>query len=154
MHTSKISTFFERLFFKPNLLDWVFILLLLPLSFLYALLMLFRRLLTFQKSYAVPIISIGNLTVGGSGKTPFVIALAKEYDGVTIVSRGYGRQSKGLVDVSRRGEILTDVYTSGDEAMLMAKSLANASVIVSENREIAISGTAALKALWQSMESE
>jgi len=100
--------------------------------------MLLRRLLTFKKSYSVPIISIGNLTVGGSGKTPFVIALAKEYDNATIISRGYGRQSRGLVEVSRKGHILTDVFSSGDEAMLMAISLENASLIVSENRQVAI----------------
>jgi len=138
MHTSRFSAFFERLFFKPSFFDWVLILLLSPLSFLYALLMLLRRLLTFKKSYSIPIISIGNLTVGGSGKTPFVIALAKEYDNVTIISRGYGRQSRGLVEVSQKGHLLTDVFSSGDEAMLMATALENASVIVSENRNVAI----------------
>ena len=138
MHTSKVSSFFEQLFFKPNLLDWVLILLLSPLSLVYAFLMLLRRTFSFKKSYSVPIISIGNLTVGGSGKTPFVIALAKRYNDVTIISRGYGRESKGLIEVSRRGKILVDVFTSGDEAMLMASSLKNASVIVSENRELAI----------------
>jgi tetraacyldisaccharide 4'-kinase len=131
-------SFFERLFFRPSLLDWVLIFILSPISLLYGLIMFFRRVLTPKKSYSIPIISIGNLTVGGSGKTPFVIALAKRYTDVTIISRGYGRQSKGLVEVSRRGKILTDVFSSGDEPMLMATSLKNASVIVSENREIAI----------------
>lgn len=138
MHTSKVSSFFERLFFKPTLFDWVFILLLSPLSLLYAFFMLLRRMFSLKKSYSVPIVSIGNLTVGGSGKTPFVIALAKKYNDVTIISRGYGRESKGLVEVSRRGEILTDVFASGDEAMLMATSLKKASLIVSEKREVAI----------------
>ena len=100
--------------------------------------MLLRRLLTFKKSYAIPIISIGNLTVGGSGKTPFVIALAKEYDNATIISRGYGRQSRGFVEVSKKGRILSDVFSSGDEAMLMATSSEKASVIVSEDRKVAI----------------
>ncbi len=129
---------FERLFFKPTLLDWVLIFLFSPLSFLYASYMFFRRILTPKKSYAVPIVSIGNLTVGGSGKTPFVIALAAWYEHAFIISRGYGRESKGLVEVSKNGKILTDVFSSGDEPMLMATSLKNASVIVSENREIAI----------------
>jgi tetraacyldisaccharide 4'-kinase len=138
MHTSKLSTFFEGLFFNPSSLDWVLILLLSPFSFLYALVMLVRRLLTVKKTYIVPIVSIGNLTVGGSGKTPFVISLAKKYNNTTIISRGYGRQSKGLVEVSCKGKIISDVFASGDEAMLMAKSLNTASVIVSENRELAI----------------
>lgn len=100
--------------------------------------MLLRRLFIPKKKYPLPIISIGNLTVGGSGKTPFVIALASRYDSAAIISRGYGRQSKGLVEVSRNGELLTDVFSAGDEPMLMATSLKKASVIVSENRELAI----------------
>jgi len=138
MFGSYMVSFFERLFFKPSFFDWVLIFLLSPLSLLYGSLMLLRRLLIAKKSYSVPIISIGNLTVGGSGKTPFVIALAAKYENVTIISRGYGRKSKGLVEVSRRGEVLTDVFNSGDEPMLMATSLKSASVIVSENRETAI----------------
>ena len=136
-HQNSVS-FFERLFFKPNILDWVIISLLSPFALLYATVMFLRRVFTLKKSYSVPIISIGNLTVGGSGKTPFVIALASRYDKVTIISRGYGRESKGLVEVSRDGQIVTDVFASGDEPMLMAKSLKDASVIVSENRQMAI----------------
>ncbi len=97
-----------------------------------------RRVLVTKKDFGLPIVSIGNLIVGGSGKTPFVIALASRYKNVTIVSRGYGRKSRGLVEVSREGEILVDVTQSGDEAMLMAISLSQASVIVSEERHKAI----------------
>ena len=136
-HKGSVS-FFERLFFKPNTFDWVIILFLSPLALLYVTMMFLRRVLTLKKEYSIPIISIGNLTVGGSGKTPFVIALAFRYDKVTVISRGYGRQSKGLVEVSRNGHLLTDVFASGDEPMLMAKSLKKASVIVSENRQVAI----------------
>ncbi len=138
MLSSALVSWWERLFFRPNFFDWVFIITLSPFSLIFALFMLFRRLLSSKKVYDIPIVSIGNLTVGGSGKTPFVIALALRYDGVSVISRGYGRQSKGLIEVSREGKILTDVYTSGDEPMLMAKSLKNASVIVSEDREKAI----------------
>ncbi|MCH9740138.1 MAG: tetraacyldisaccharide 4'-kinase [Epsilonproteobacteria bacterium] len=133
-----LVSFMERLFFKPNLLDWVFIILLSPFSLLFGIYMLLRRLLSSKKDYSIPIVSIGNLTVGGSGKTPFVIALASKYKNAYIISRGYGRESRGLVEVSHQGETLTDVYSSGDEPMLMAKSLPNASVIVSEDRKKAI----------------
>jgi tetraacyldisaccharide 4'-kinase len=129
---------FERLFFRPTALDWVFILLLSPISLIYGILMLLRRVLTPKKDFKIPIISVGNLTVGGSGKSPFVIALASYYRDVYIISRGYGRESRGLIEVSHNGEILTTVKKSGDEPMLMAKSLNSASIIVSENREIAI----------------
>lgn len=88
--------------------------------------------------FHIPIISIGNLTVGGSGKTPFLISLAKEYDDIAIILRGYKRSSKGLHVVSLRGDILCDIQTSGDEAMLYAIKLPKATVIVSENRDIAI----------------
>jgi len=138
MANKALVSFFERLFFKPNLLDWVLIFFLFPLSLLYGLIMLIRRSLTPKKDYSIPIISIGNLTVGGSGKTPFLIALASHYKQSYIISRGYGRQSRGLVEVSHQGRILTDVFQSGDEAMLMAKSLPYASVMVSEERERAI----------------
>ncbi len=133
-----IVSFFERLFFKPNPSDWVIIFFLSPISILFGTIMFFRRVLTPKKEYPIPIVSIGNLTVGGSGKTPFVIELASRYNNSCIVSRGYGRESRGLVEVSYQGEILTDVLHSGDEPMLMAKSLPNASVIVSEDREKAI----------------
>jgi tetraacyldisaccharide 4'-kinase len=138
MSNLSIVSFFERLFFKPNLFDWVLIVLLSPLSFFYGTVMFLRRVFAIKKDYNIPIVSIGNLTVGGSGKTPFVISLASKYTNVYIISRGYGRESRGLIEVSRRGKILTDVFRSGDEPMLMAKSLPNASVIVSENRKIAI----------------
>ena len=136
--SSYLSSFFERLFFKPNLFDWVSITLLSPLSLLYGSILLTRRLITPKKSYPLPIISVGNLIVGGSGKTPFVISLASRYNHVTIISRGYGRESRGLIEVSREGKIVSSVFESGDEAMLMAKSLPKASVIVSENRHSAI----------------
>ena len=138
MSSNTLVSFFERLFFHPNLFDWVIILLLSPLSFLYGTVMFFRRILSIKKNYNIPIISIGNLTVGGSGKTPFIIALASSYDDAHIISRGYGRESRGLVEVSQQGKIVTDVFNSGDEAMLMAKSLPMASVIVSEDRDKAI----------------
>ena len=91
-----------------------------------------------KKDFDIPIVSVGNLIVGGSGKTPFVIALASRFKNVAIISRGYGRKSQGLVEVSRNGEILVDVTQSGDEPMLMATSLPQALVIVGENRYKAI----------------
>ena len=138
MFRKNLVSFFERLFFKPNLFDWVIIFLLSPISLLYGTVMFLRRIFSIKKNYNIPIVSIGNLTVGGSGKTPFVIALASFYGDAYIISRGYGRESRGLVEVSQHGKIVTDVFKSGDEAMLMAKSLPMASVIVSEDRDKAI----------------
>ena len=67
--------------------------------------------------FGIPVISIGNLIVGGSGKTPFVIELTKDRENIAIVLRGYGRASKGLYIISDKGNILENVSISGDEAM-------------------------------------
>ncbi len=133
-----VKHFFEQMFFSPRWYHYPFILILLPLSLIYGFLMSLRRLSVTKKDFGIPIVSVGNLIVGGSGKTPFVIALASRFKNVTIISRGYGRKSQGLVEVSRNGEVLVDVEQSGDEPMLMAISLPRASVIVSEDRHKAI----------------
>lgn len=130
--------FFEQMFFSPQWYHYPMILVLLPLSIVYGFIMSLRRMFTSQKNFQIPIISVGNLIVGGSGKTPFVITLASRLENVVIISRGYGRKSQGLVEVSVNGKILVDVTQSGDEPMLMAQALPKASVIVSENRELAI----------------
>ncbi len=130
--------FFEQMFFSPQWYHYPMIVVLLPLSIVYGFIMSLRRMFTSQKNFQIPIISVGNLIVGGSGKTPFVITLASRLENVVIISRGYGRKSQGLVEVSVNGKILVDVTQSGDEPMLMAQALPKASVIVSENRELAI----------------
>ena len=78
------------------------------------------------------------MIVGGSGKTPVTLELAKRYKSVAIILRGYKRSSKGLVVVSQNGEIKSDIKSSGDEAMLYATTLKNSTVIVSEDRVKAI----------------
>ena len=101
---------------------------------LYCVIVYVKRRFSNPKDYGIPIISIGNLIVGGSGKTPFTIALAKEINHVAIVLRGYKRESNELTVVSQYGVITSSVEKSGDEAMLMAKSLPQASIIVSVDR--------------------
>lgn len=85
-----------------------------------------------------PVISVGNLTAGGTGKTPHVIAIAeilmKAEKRVAILSRGHGRETKGTVVVCDGTSVLTDSRTAGDEALLIAQRLKNAVVIVDENR--------------------
>lgn len=80
-----------------------------------------------------PVISIGNLSVGGSGKTPFTIALGEllkarniKFD---VLSRGYGRKTKGVLEVNPSGSSVD----FGDEPLLMARRL-NVPVIVGEDR--------------------
>ena len=127
-------------------IDTLVIALLLPLSVLYATAMFLRRKFARRRRYGIPIVSIGNLIVGGSGKTPFTIALASRYAEAAILLRGYGRKSKGLQVVSSDGKIMCDVACAGDEAILLARSLPNATVIVSEDRRRGIEQAIALGA--------
>ena len=102
------------------------------------LIILTKRAMSKEIEFGIPIISVGNIIVGGSGKTPVTIKLASKYENACIILRGYGRASKGLYVVSLNGKILENVKTSGDEAMLLANSLPKATIIVSENRIKAI----------------
>ncbi len=102
------------------------------------LIILIKRAMAKQIEFGIPIISVGNIIVGGSGKTPVAIKLASNYENACVILRGYGRASKGLFVISHNGKILEDVKTSGDEAMLLANSLPKATIIVSENRIKAI----------------
>lgn len=84
------------------------------------------------------VISVGNITVGGTGKTPVVEYIAKTLSGkgerVTILSRGYKRKSKGPIMVSDGKRVLTDVFQAGDEPYLLAHRLKRVRVIVDNNR--------------------
>ena len=131
--------FFERVYYNPKWYHYIISIMLLPLSLIYALVGLFKLFFSKPKDYGIKIISIGNITVGGSGKTPFAIELIKHFKELKVcyISRGYGRVSKGLLWVKKEGKILQNVEQSGDEAMLVANST-NADVIVSKDRAKAI----------------
>jgi tetraacyldisaccharide 4'-kinase len=86
-----------------------------------------------SRKLAGPVISVGNLSVGGSGKTPFIIALGEllkargiKFD---VLSRGYGRRTKGVLEVDAAGSS----HDFGDEPLLIAQRL-NVPVIVGEDR--------------------
>ena len=129
----------EEFFYDPNFTQRIISFLLLPLSLVYCLIMYFRFKSKSAEKFDVDIVSIGNLSVGGSGKTPLVTALAQKYENVAIVLRGYGRNSSGLHIISNGREILEDVNISGDEAMIYAHKVPHAVVIVSEDRKEGIS---------------
>ena len=128
----------EAYFYNPNIFQKLLSLFLLPLSYLYCFVMWIRFKRQVPEDFGVDILSVGNLTVGGSGKTPLVTALAKAEANPAIILRGYGRQSSGCIVVKNREEILVDVSVSGDEAMIYARHLPHAVVIVSEDRKVAI----------------
>ncbi len=135
---AKLIFWVENYLYNPSPLQNLLSLLLLPLSWLYCFVMYIRFFIQKEQDFGVDIVSVGNLSVGGSGKTPLTTALAKNYKDVAIILRGYGRTSKGLVVVKDAQKILCDVSVSGDEAMIYAHKLQDALVIVSEDRKIAI----------------
>ncbi len=137
MH-KKLVFWVEEYLYNPNPAQKFISLLLLPFSWIYCFIMYLRFRSKTAYDFGIDIISIGNLNVGGSGKTPLVTALASRYEYVAIVLRGYGRKSRGLFVVSDGSKILCDVDVSGDEAMIYAHKLPKAIVIVSEDRKIGI----------------
>ena len=128
----------ERYFYRPSFLQKILAILLLPISFIYCVTATLKRVLSKKQDFGIPIISVGNLVLGGSGKTPFIIEIAKDYPKSCVILRGYGRKSKGLKVVSKEGEILEDIITSGDEAQMLAKMLPQSTIIVCKNRQKAI----------------
>jgi len=125
----------EEYFYNPTSFQKILSFLLLPLSWLYCFGMYLRYKNKTPEDFSLKIVSVGNLSVGGSGKTPLVSALALRYENVAIVLRGYGRESKGLVVVKESQKILCDVRMSGDEAMIYAHKIPHAIIIVSEDRK-------------------
>jgi len=109
-----------------------------PFSFLYGLLMAVRSLLyrvglRHRVKVGVPVVVVGNLTVGGTGKTPLVAWLSSHLAAcglrVAIVSRGYGGRARGVTRVtvhSRASEV-------GDEPLLLARR-ATATVFIGRDR--------------------
>lgn len=86
-----------------------------------------------QQSHSVKIISVGNLRVGGTGKTPFVEYLIKTLSPhfqLAILSRGYGRKTQGYIKLNSQ-HTATQV---GDEPLLLYKRNPNTFVAVSEDR--------------------
>jgi len=90
----------------------------------------------------VPVISVGNITVGGTGKTPFVLLLIEHIKRlkigkkpvIAVVSRGYGGTGKGTTIVSNGKRTLSDPFTSGDEPYMLAEAGTGAIVICDRDR--------------------
>jgi tetraacyldisaccharide 4'-kinase len=90
-----------------------------------------------------PVISVGNLSVGGSAKTPLVARLARHLldrgETPAVLSRGYGRTNRadGVVVVSDGQRMLADLASAGDEPLMLAHALPGARVVVGEDRYLA-----------------
>ena len=125
-------------------------LLFLPFAILYSLVAWLRNLMFDwkilpSKKFPVPIICIGNISVGGTGKTPFteyLISLLKKQYRVAVLSRGYKRKTKGFVLAK------TDctAYEVGDEACQIKHKFPEISIAVDANRRRGIKRLLALPA--------
>jgi len=112
--------------------------LLFPLSFIYGSITGMRNLLfdygIFKaKSHPIPIICIGNLSVGGTGKTPhtqYLLDLLKNNYKVAVLSRGYGRKTSSLQLV----EINSNAIEIGDEPLQLKQNNPECLVVAEKNR--------------------
>lgn len=97
-----------------------------------------RRVLEHQQRLPHPVISVGNITVGGTGKTPVTIALAEEArrrgHAPIILTRGYRGRAAGPCFVSTGGGPLLTVLEAGDEPVLMAQRLSGVPIVKSGDR--------------------
>ena len=113
-----------------------------PISWLYGAGVNFRNWLydkkiLKQKSFKLPVICVGNITVGGTGKTPhieYLIRLLSPKYKVAVLSRGYKRKSKGFKYV----EVNSTVREAGDETLQIKKKFPSVMVVVDKNRVNAI----------------
>ncbi len=149
MSESRITSFLSHQYLRLTLpdsrtsLDWA-LAPLVPLSHLYGLGMFVRERLygmglLRQRALAATVISIGNLTVGGTGKTPVVIALAnalrQKGRRVGVASRGYGRSTtSGVVEVSNGAVLRQSPAETGDEPLLIAERCPGVPVTVGADR--------------------
>lgn len=99
--------------------------------------MLFDANILHSEHFDIPIICVGNITVGGTGKTPIVEMLVDHYIdsyNIAVLSRGYGRTTKGYRVVKE-----DDNYrTVGDEPLQIKRKFPNVEVVVCEKRAFAI----------------
>jgi 3-deoxy-D-manno-octulosonic-acid transferase len=117
--------------------------LLFPFTGLYRLacsirLFLYRRGICQQKRLEAKVISVGNITVGGTGKTPLVIYLTKKLKErnkkVAILSRGYKRKNKKMVELTQKTRDEFTWEDVGDEPYLISQRLSDVPISVSKHR--------------------
>ncbi len=112
--------------------------LLYPLSIIYGLVVYIRNAcydykLLKSTEFEIPVISIGNITVGGTGKTPhteYLVQLLKKHVRVATLSRGYKRKTRGFLYVQAEA----NVHDVGDEPLQIKKKFPEVTVAVDEKR--------------------
>lgn len=106
--------------------------LLIPVSVVYSVIIFFRNKfydygIIKTRKISRPVISTGNITTGGTGKTPLTIHIARYFldKGISagIISRGYGRNSGEILTVCNGNDILVNADKSGDELSMISEEL-------------------------------
>ena len=124
-----------------------------PLSWFYGLGVRFRNTLfetgfLKSRSFSIPVISVGNITVGGTGKTPhveYLIRLLQDHSRVAVLSRGYKRKSHGFQIANES----STARTIGDEPFQMKQKFPKVIVAVDKNR---VHGIEALNQKYQDID--
>ncbi len=124
---------------RPNIFARI---LLWPFSVLYGIAITSRNLLydigiVKSTSFSIPIINVGNLSIGGAGKTPhveYLLSSLMPYMNLAVLSRGYKRKTKGF----RFASDADDASTIGDEPYLYYRKYPEVTVTVGESRTVAI----------------
>lgn len=122
--------------------QWILKIILFPLAMLYGLGVAIRNgLYTIGLlkgvSFNIPVISVGNLSVGGTGKTPhteYLIRLLRDHLRIAVLSRGYRRKSSGYLEVNP----YNNADLVGDEPLQYKRKYPDVQVIVAESRSLAI----------------
>jgi len=96
---------------------------------------LYRRGVLLSREASAPVVSVGNITLGGSGKTPLVIELAREFStkglSPAVLTRGYGGSDRAISRVVLPGD---EAGVVGDEALLIARALPTVHVVRGASR--------------------
>lgn len=136
LHLKVVSI--NNIMFRTRLIQ----ILLLPFSLIYGVGVSFRNWM-YNKGlikgvkFDLPVISLGNLTVGGAGKTPhieYLILLLRDHIQVGTMSRGYKRKTTGFLEVTT----MMDAETCGDEPLQFKRKFPEVAVSVSESRSLGI----------------
>lgn len=117
-------------------------LLLFPFSLIYGLVVIIRNIsfdagISASRKFDIPLISIGNLAVGGSGKSPmaeYLVRLLKDRYKIATLSRGYGRSTSGFIELTEA----STAAEAGDEPVQFKHKFPDITVAVCENRATGI----------------
>lgn len=134
------QNFIQKHLYHRSLISY----LLFPLSLIYAIILIIRRLIYFSFPFlkyqsTIPLLCIGNISSGGTGKTPFTIFLVKLLQKmgykIAIITRGYkGDFENNNTLISDFNNVFDCAKNAGDEAYLMSQALPNTPIIAGRNR--------------------